>query len=169
MWRFGFSYVNESRVTSCGTICCRSWRSTRRMYHLLSMGTRLYSFTLPLSMQTKSTIFIPNSLRMAPRGCCSTVSMMQRPVMAAFLKLNSTFHRRPWAESGATESHNKTMKRVRVRMRWGGVIALNFKLFVAHCGVFLHLMQFYAGVVATLFAHLNGCCDKLFAIESDDK
>ena len=30
-------------------------------------------------------------------------------------------------------------------------------------------MQFYAGVVATLFAHLNGCCDKLFAVESDEK
>ena len=48
-------------------------------------------------------------------------------------------------------------------------VALNLKLLVAHCGVFLHLMQFSAGVVATLFAHLNGCCDKLFAVESDEK
>ena len=51
----------------------------------------------------------------------------------------------------------------------GCVMALNLKLFVAHGGVFLHLMQVYAGVVTTLLAHLNGCCDKLFAVESDDK
>ncbi len=85
------------------------------MYHLLSMGMRLCSFNLPVGLQTKSVIFSPNSLTMVPRGCCSTVSMMQRPVMAACLKVISTFQRRTCAER-VVAMRNKRVERSRVRM-----------------------------------------------------